>query len=85
MNEKKLLEALAKCKTDKQTLKAIAASGYTIERNDTNEVGSFSVWLDSLTRVYKTHITKEYKLQHWQPVTIEYSGAPMFSSNPSYF
>lgn len=71
--------ALSKCKTDKQAIKAIHDAGYAIIRDDTAEMGCFSVWLDELTRVYKNP-RKDYIFQKWQRVKLKYSGIPTFFS-----
>ena len=84
MNEKKLIKALEGCRNDKQALKAIAEAGYKIFEDKREESGYFNLYIEPLTRIYRNP-RGEYILQHWQKIKLEYSGAPMFSSNPSYF
>ena len=74
----KLRELLRDCKTDKQARSAIGKAGYKIVRDDTADIGSFSVWIDNRTRIYKTHLTREYILQKWHKVKVSYSGIPVF-------
>ena len=71
-----LKAALTKCRSDKQAREAIRRAGYSIIRDDTADIGSFSVWLDDTTRIYKSR--KEYILQKWQAVEFKYSGIPVF-------
>lgn len=75
---------IAACKSDKQVLTAIKKAGYTVVKDDTQELGSFSIWIDDLTRIYKKR-NKEYVLQTWQKVKMEYSGIPTFFATNSYF
>lgn len=79
MDYAKLKDTLKTCKTDKQVLKAIADTGLKVAKDDTSEIGSFSVWLDDTTRIYKT-LRKEYILQKWERVQVKYSGIPTFFS-----
>jgi hypothetical protein len=79
MDYLKLKNTLATCKTDKQALKAITDNGFKVVKDDSIELGSFSVWLDDTTRIYKT-LRKEYILQKWERVQVKYSGIPTFFS-----
>jgi hypothetical protein len=79
MDYLKLKNTLATCKTDKQALKAIKDNGFKVVKDDSIELGSFSVWLDDTTRIYKT-LRKEYILQKWERVQVKYSGIPTFFS-----
>ena len=79
MDYSKLKNTLATCKTDKQALKAIKDNGFKVAKDDSIKLGSFSVWLDDTTRIYKT-LRKEYILQKWERVQVKYSGIPTFFS-----
>jgi len=79
MDYLKLKNTLTTCKTDKQALKAIKDNGFKVVKDDSIEIGSFSVWLDDTTRIYKT-LRKEYILQKWERVQVKYSGIPTFFS-----
>ena len=72
---------LAKCRTNKQVLDLIKRNGYKVVKDTSEDVGSFSVWIDELTRIYKNS-RKEYVLQTWQKVNMSYSGIPTF--DPSW-
>ena len=80
MDYLKLKNTLATCKTDKQALKAIKDNGFKVVKDDSIEIGSFSVWLDDTTRIYKPYKRKEYILQKWQRWQVKYSGIPTFFS-----
>ena len=73
-----LQELLRTCKTDKQAREIIKRTGLTIIKDDTEDIGGFSVWVDDYTRIYKTHMTKEYIVQTWHKVSMTYSGIPTF-------
>lgn len=75
---------IAACKTDNQVLKAVAAAGYTVKKDDSQDIGFFSIWLSDTLRIYKRR-KQEYILQQWEKVSIEYSGIPTFFATNSYF
>ena len=86
----KLKEKIEKCKTERQDRRVLAENRIRIIRDDTEEIGRFSVWIDSTTRIY--HPYKRVgrpaymKVQKWQRGgKMTYSGAPMFSARDSYF
>ena len=81
----KLKAKIEKCTTGNQVRKILAANNIRIVRETTSEVGCSSVWIDSVTRIYKPHKRKFMAVQVWRPVDMTYSGAPMFSARNSYF
>ena len=66
------------CRTKAQVLKVLKENDLQIIRDDSEEVGCFSVWIDDLTRIYKPHKREFMKLQKWQKVKLQYSGIPVF-------
>ena len=72
-----LKEEIGKCKTKKQVLTVLKKYGRHIERDDSDEVGCFSVWIDNLTRIYKNY-RGEFIYQEWTPCKMNYSGIPVF-------
>ena len=48
----KLKEKIEKCTTEKQVRRVLAENRIRIIRDDTEEMGRFSVWIDSTTRIY---------------------------------
>ena len=67
-----------KCKTTKQVLQVIKAAGLKVSRDDSNEIGAFSIWLDDVTRIYKS--SRGFVYQTWQKIEYRYSGIPTFFS-----
>ena len=51
--------AKCKCRTNKQVLDLIKRNGYKVVKDTSEDVGTFSVWIDELTRIYKNN-RKEY-------------------------
>ena len=53
----KLKEKIEACTTEKQVRRVLAENGMLrqIVRDDTEEIGRFSVWIDDLTRIYHPH------------------------------
>ncbi|MBR1561214.1 MAG: hypothetical protein IJ646_13335 [Clostridia bacterium] len=49
-----------------------------VVRNDSEEVGCFSIWLDDTTRIYKPHKSKTMKVQNHSKVEMKYSGIPVY-------
>lgn len=81
----KLKAKIEKCATGKQVMRILTANNIRIVRETTSEVGCFSVWIDSVTRIYKPYRRKNMAVQVWRPVDMTYSGAPMFSARNSFF
>ena len=86
----KLKEKIERCTTERQCRKVLAENGIQISRDDTEEMGRFSVWIDSTTRIYHPYKRAGrpayMKVQKWQRGgKMTYSGAPMFSARNSYF
>ena len=75
-----LKEKIERCKTEKQVRKILTENNIPIIRENTNEVGCFSVWIDEFTRIYKPCSSKTMKVQRWEKVEIKYSGIPTFFS-----
>ena len=75
---KNLKNDIEKCKTEKQLYKILDKYNLKVIRDDSIEVGCFSVWLDSFTRIYKPCNSKFMKLQRWSKCKFEYSGTPVF-------
>lgn len=67
-----------RCRTKAQVLKVLKENGLQIIRDDSKEVGCFSIWVDEFTRIYKPYKSKFMKLQKWQKVKYQYSGIPVF-------
>ena len=76
MNEK-IKRQIEQCKTKKQVMEILKKNNIGIVRDDSDEVGCFSVWLDNFTRIYKP-IKRNMKVQKWYKVTMKYSGIPTF-------
>lgn len=77
MINQELKKKIESCKTGKQVMKILEKNGLRISRNDTDEVGCFSVWLDEFTRIYKP-VRGNMKVQKWEKVDMVYSGIPTF-------
>ena len=69
---------IEKCKTPMQLDDVFNRYNIRIERNDSIEVGCYSIWLDETTRIYKPHNSKTMKVQTWHKVKMDYSGIPVF-------
>lgn len=83
--DEKLIEKIENCTTGSQVKRILTARGIPIVKETTQDVGCFSIWLDDLTRIYKPYQRHFMKVQKWQRVNLEYSGAPMFSARNSFF
>jgi len=86
----KLKEKIEKCTTERQVLHVLAENRIRIIRDDTEEMGRFSVWIDDTTRIYHPYKRAGrpayMKVQKWQRGgKYTYSGAPMFSARDSHF
>lgn len=66
------------CRTPKQVYNVLKKYGRKIQRDDSDDVGTFSIWIDDVTRIYKPHKRKTMSFQKWQKVQIKYSGVPTF-------
>lgn len=65
------------CKTGKQVLKILKENGINILKDDSDEVGTFSVWIDEYTRIYKP-MHRNMVVQMWRKVSMNYSGIPVY-------
>lgn len=91
--DKKLIEKIEKCTTEKQVRRVLAENKIRIVRDNTWEYPEkprFDVWIDELTRIYHPYKRAGkpayMKVQKWQRGgKMTYSGAPMFSARDSYF
>lgn len=86
----KMYEEIEACKTEKQLKEVLNKYDIKVVRDDSEEFGTVSVWIDENTRIYKPYRRKGtpepfMKVQKWQRIEAKYSGAPMFSNNPSMF
>ena len=75
---KDLKKAVEACKTSTQVKKELKRYGKQIMRDDSKEVGCFSIWIDKTTRIYKPTSRSNMVLQGWKPVVMEYSGIPTY-------
>lgn len=80
----KIKEQIEQCKTKKQVIEILKKNNIQIVKDNSDEVGCFSVWLDDFTRIYKP-VRGNMKVQKWRRVDMNYSGVPTFFSNNSYF
>lgn len=86
----KLKEKIERCTTEKHVRRVLMENKIRIIRDDTEDIGCFSVWIDDITRIYQPHKRAGrpayMKVQKWQRGgKYTYSGAPMFSARDSYF
>ena len=49
--DKKLIEKIEKCTTERMVRRVLIENKIRIIRDDTEEMGRFSVWIDSTTRI----------------------------------
>ena len=80
----KIKEQIEQCKTKRQVMEILKKNNIQVVRDNSDEVGCFSVWLDDFTRIYKP-FRGNMKVQKWRKVDMNYSGVPTFFSNNSYF
>lgn len=76
----KIKEQIEQCKTKKQVIEILKKNNIQIVKDNSDEVGCFSVWLDDFTRIYKP-VRGNMKVQKWRRVDMNYSGVPTFFSN----
>ena len=75
---KKQIEA---CTTPNQVAKVLKKHNVNVVKDNSKEVGCFSIWLDAETRIYKPSTPhSKMVLQRFKPVTMKYSGIPTFFS-----
>ena len=68
---------IEKCKTKKQVMEILRKNHIDILRDNSEEVGSFSIWIDEFTRIYKP-FHRNMKVQTWRKMDMNYSGVPVF-------
>ena len=76
MNEE-IKKKIEQCKTRKQVMEILKQNNIRIIRDNSEEVGCFSVWIDEFTRIYKP-LHMNMKVQAWSKVDMNYSGVPVF-------
>lgn len=69
---------IEKCKTKKQVMEILRKNHIDILRDNSEEVGSFSIWIDEFTRIYKPLHRNMMKVQTWRKIDMNYSGVPVF-------
>jgi hypothetical protein len=74
----KLKADVEKCRNRAEVEKVIKKYGFTIQRDDSQEVGCFSVWLGDTIRIYKPSHGKKMIFQRWAKTSFKYSGIPVF-------
>lgn len=84
MNDK-IKNQIEKCTTKKQVLEILKKNHIPIVKDTSDEVGSFSIWIDEVTRIYKPYKRKQMVVQVWKKIKMEYSGVPVFFATDSYF
>lgn len=77
MNEN-IIRDIENCTTEKQVLNLLRRHNVSILRNDTEDAGYVTIWVDELTRIYQPHKSRTMKVQRFQKVKMEYSGIPVF-------
>ena len=66
------------CRTAKQVEKILSKYGRRITKDDSEDVGAYSIWISETERIYKPIRSKTMKYQTWNKVKMEYSGIPTF-------
>lgn len=77
-------DQIERCKTKKQVMEILKKNDIRVIRDNSDEVGCFSIWIDELTRIYKP-VKRNMKVQSWKKINMNYSGVPTFFQNDSYF
>lgn len=77
MLSEEIKQQIESCKTKKQVMEILKRNNIKIIRDNSDEVGCFSVWIDELTRIYKP-MHRNMKIQTWRTVSMSYSGVPVF-------
>ena len=77
MLSEEIKQQIESCKTKKQVMEILKRNNIKIIRDNSDEVGCFSVWIDELTRIYKP-MHRNMKVQTWRTVSMSYSGVPVF-------
>ena len=75
--DKTIKNQIEKCKTKKQVMEILKRNNIKIIKDDSDDVGCFSIWIDELTRIYKP-IRNNMKVQCWRKIEMNYSGVPTF-------
>jgi len=77
MLSEEIKQQIESCKTKKQVMEILKRNNIKIIRDNSDEVGCFSVWIDELTRIYKP-MHRNMKVQTWRTISMSYSGVPVF-------
>lgn len=75
---KDFVRAIENCRTSRQVYDFLKINNFRVFRDDSEEAGCFSIWLDDVTRIYKPCNSKTMRIQYWNKVKMEYSGIPTF-------
>lgn len=78
MTKNELQAMVDSCKTGNQALKALAKNGVKVIRDNSAEVGCFSVWVSDTLRIYKPVGAKCVRVQEFRRVEMNYSGVPTY-------
>ena len=73
-----MVKQIEACKTGRQVYDLLDVNCFKVFRNDSDEVGCFSVWLDETTRIYKPCNSRTMKVQNYRKIKMEYSGIPVY-------
>ena len=73
-----MVKAIESCNTSKQVYDLLDINCFKVARNDSADVGCFSIWLDETTRIYKPCNSRTMMVQNWSKVNMEYSGIPVY-------
>lgn len=77
MLSEEIKQQIESCKTKKQVMEILKRNNIKIIRDNSDEVGCFSVWIDELTRIYKP-MHRNMKVQTWRTISMSYSGVTVF-------
>ena len=72
------IRKIQSCKTTAQVERVLSESGLRVVRDDSADVGCYSVWIDEYTRIYRPNKRNGFIVQGHFPVQMEYSGIPVF-------
>lgn len=73
-----MVKQIEACKTAKQVLDLLDENKIEVVKDDSDEVDSFSIWLDETTRIYQPYKSKTMKVQTWSKINMVYSGIPVY-------
>lgn len=79
IQSKKFRSRIENCKTPNQVRKLLEHYEIPIKRDDSEEVGRFSIWINDAFRIYQNY-GGQMICQKWQEVNMTYSGIPTYPS-----